>query len=180
MSLPCCFCVLHPSTGSLKMPTYTTQESLPRKIGMVLMLASFLNFAGSFCTITDFACFCILLCLLVQNNEWYTCPGVCKLIKFMNVDVAHFFFGVGVAFCLGVFNRKGNHRKSHPELDLSLNGHSWTGSPLSFLPPECFMLWWINGVILASKQGVWCCAWAPGLWWDLIHADNGANHFLCE
>lgn len=39
------------------------------------------------------------------------------------------------------------------KMDLSLHDHSWTGSHLFFLAPECFMLQWINGVILVSKQG---------------------------
>lgn len=113
MSLPCffssvCFTQIQ---GLWNCQHTQLRNPLPRKIGMVLMLASFLNFTGSFCTITDFACFCILLCLLVQNNEWYTCSGVCKLINFMNVDVASFFIGGlgwgGDGFCLSVFNRKG-------------------------------------------------------------------------
>lgn len=69
------------------------------------------------------------------------------MINFMNVDVAYFFFlegervGLEVgAFCLGVFNRKGNHRKESQELDWSLNDHSRTGSHLFFLPPEFVVL----------------------------------------
>lgn len=45
----------------------------PRKTEVVWIFTSYLRseVRGFFCTINDFACFCILLCLLVQNNEWY-------------------------------------------------------------------------------------------------------------
>lgn len=77
LSLPSCFCMLHWSAVSLKMPIYNPTLHLrnyhPRKIGVVWMFTSYLRseVTRSFCTINDFACFCILLCLLVQNNAIY-------------------------------------------------------------------------------------------------------------
>ena len=132
MSLLSCFCMLLWSTVSLKMPTYNStlhlRNYLPRKIGVVWMFASYLRseVSGSFCTINDFACFCILLCLLVQNNEWYTYPGVCKLINFMDMDVAYFF----LAFCLDIFNRQGNHRKELPRIGLNFKWQQLDWYPL--------------------------------------------------
>lgn len=135
MSLPSCFCMLHWSTVSLKMPTYNStlhlRNCLPRKIRVVWMFASYLrsDVTESFCTINDFACFCILLHSLVQNNEWYTCPGVCKLINFM--DVAFFFFAFFfLAFCLGIFNRKGNHWKELPRIGLNFKWQQLDWNPL--------------------------------------------------
>lgn len=172
MSLPSCFCILHWSTVSLKMPTYNStlhlRNYLPRKIGVVWMFASYLRseVTGSFCTINDFACFCIWLCLLVQNNEWYTCPGACKLINFMDVDVAYFFFW---HFVLVSSIERGIAEKSYPELDLTLNGNSWTEIHFFFVTPVC--------LVLCCSGYIWCHFNFQWVGFDAILERQGSSSF---